>query len=411
MAKKNLNLHDKLVIIDIYQKYPYLDGFSYVENKTGIKYLTYNKQLLVVCGKYIVYKPKYLYNLTAGGEHSAKIDQDGQMWGWGYNMDGQLGDDTVLDTLTPNNIGDLGINFRYVSAGFDYTLALDSFGKVWGWGNNTFGQLGIGTVQCKSTPTVGPNTGRICHVSAGYNHSLAIDDKGGVWGWGRNNYGQVGDGTTIQWKTPISINLNRVIIKISAGGDFSLALDNKGRIWSWGYNQHGMLGDDTVVSKRRPVLVEGERKTFSQISAGYEHSLALTKTGDIWAWGINSYGGLGDNTTIGRYTPISIHFTNKTFCHIQSGRLFSTAIDNNGQVWSWGYNNHGQLGDNSTISRITPVTIQGNQKTFCYIYSGDLHTVAIDNHNDVWAWGYNNKGQLGDNTTIGRHTPVRVCSF
>jgi alpha-tubulin suppressor-like RCC1 family protein len=201
------------------------------------------------------------------------------------------------------------------------------------------------------------------------------------------------------------------IMLISAGQYHTTELDNNSKIWSWGYNNYGQLGDNSVTSRRTPVSILGNKKNFYKNSTGESHTVAIDYTGQVWSWGSNSYGRLGDNTVIARSTPVSILGNKKTFCKINAGYSHTVTIDYTGQVWSWGYNNTGQLGDNSVTSKLTPVSILGNKKTFCHIAAGQYHTVAIDYTGQVWSWGYNGYGQLGDNSVTSKNTPVKVCNL
>ena len=149
-------------------------------------------------------------------------------------------------------------------------------------------------------------------------------------------------------------------------------------------------------------------KTFCQISAGNLHSLALDKNGRAWAWGNNGQGQLGDNTIVSKLTPVSVLGAVKTFCQISAGQLHSLALDKNGRAWGWG-NNVGTLGDNTIISQRTPVSVLGAVKTFCQIAAGFNNSIAVDKNGNVWTWGLNTAGQLGNNITF--QTPIRVCNI
>ncbi len=122
-----------------------------------------------------------------------------------------------------------------------------------------------------------------------------------------------------------------------------------------------------------PVSILGALKTFCQITGELQHSSVIDKNGLVWSWGYNNYGQLGINSTTAKSTPVSILGNKKTFCQIDCGNLYSLAIDYMGQVWSWGYNQYGQLGINSTTAKSTPVSILGNKKTFCQISFGVGH--------------------------------------
>jgi len=199
--------------------------------------------------------------------------------------------------------------------------------------------------------------------------------------------------------------------EVAAGNSYSLFIDkNTDYIWAWGINNSGQLGNNSTISSRTPVSVLGATKTFCKISAGNNHFVAIDKNGRVWAWGLNSFGQLGINVTTSRMTPVSVLGVIKTFCQIAGGGSHTVAIDKNGQVWSWGFNGSGQLGNNSTVSARTPVSIFGATKTFCKITTGGDYTMAIDNNGRAWGWGVNTVGQLG-NEQGNRTTPVRVCNL
>jgi alpha-tubulin suppressor-like RCC1 family protein len=199
--------------------------------------------------------------------------------------------------------------------------------------------------------------------------------------------------------------------EVAGGESHSVFMDlNTNKTWGWGLNTAGQLGDNSTQLKVTPVSVAGTTKTFCQISAGRSHTLAIDKNGQAWAWGSNVTGTLGDNSTTSRLTPVSVAGATKTFCKITTGWSHNIAIDKNGNVWAWGLFENGQLGDNTIVSRRTPVSVAGATKTFCQIAAGFCHTIAIDKNGQAWAWGLNNAGQVGDNSG-NRLTPVRVCNL
>jgi alpha-tubulin suppressor-like RCC1 family protein len=158
------------------------------------------------------------------------------------------------------------------------------------------------------------------------------------------------------------------------------------------------------------VSVAGAVKTFCSIVATEYDSLAIDKYGRAWGWGRNSDGNLGDNSTISKRTPVSISGQIKTFCIISANTRHSLAIDKNGRAWGWGYNSTGQLGDSTVIRRLTPVRVAGTEKTFCAISAGLFHSLAIDKNGRAWGWGFGNNSRIGDNS-IYAYTPVRVYNI
>ena len=331
---------------------------------------------------------------------------------WGGNYFGQLGDNTTTDRRTPIVLFD-NKNYNIISAS-RHTLGLDTMGKLWSWGNNGGGQLGdntSGTGQCKSRPVAVCGNHTFCSISTGRAHSLAITHEGRSWAWGLNGYGRLGDNSLTERLTPVAVCGNHTFCHISSGHFNSLSIDLRGLVWGWGLNYTGQLGDNSITNRLTPVSILGSSKTFCSISAGASHSLGVDFRGQVWGWGNNYHGQLGDNSTIQRNTPVSIHGTKKTFCSISAAGDYSLGLDLMGQVWSWGNNSYGRLGDNSVDDKSIPVAVCGNH-TFCHISSGYFNSTAIDYRGRVWMWGARiniSSAYLWDVFPI--YTPIRVCNF
>lgn len=273
-------------------------------------------------------------------------------------------------------------------------------GTAWGWGGNQWGQLGDNTIVSKSTPVSVLGAAKtFCKIDATFRTTLAIDKNGKAWGWGYNFYGEIGDNTTVSKSTPIAVlGATKTFCKIVGGGFFSSALDKNGKIWTWGRNNVGQLGDNTIVNKSTPVSVVGAAKTFCDISTYGYHMMALDNNGRVWCWGDGLYGALGDNTAVSKRTPVSVLGAVKTFCKIFASSSTSLAIDKNGRVWSWGFNGYGQLGDNTATNRSTPVSVLGTVKTFCKIALSDTAVAGIDKNGKLWTWGWGGAGELANNS-------------
>jgi alpha-tubulin suppressor-like RCC1 family protein len=347
-------------------------------------------------------------------KHGAGIDKNGRAWGWGYNNNGQVGINTtgfVVDS--PNSVLGAVKTFCKISGGGSHTSAIDKNGRAWGWGYNLYGQLGNNAIVSQLTPvSVLGAIKTFCKINPGQNHTAAIDKNGRAWCWGRVVFGQVGDNQiTTDRLTPVSVlGAIKTFCEISGGGSHTLAIDKNGRAWGWGYNNNGQVGDNSPFTNRlTPVSVLGAVKTFCQISGGSSFSAAIDKNGRAWCWGSNGLGQLGDDTTTQRATPVSVLGAIKTFCKISGGGSHISAIDKNGRVWCWGYNIYGQLGDNTIISKQTPVSVLGAVKTFCQILSGTNFTLAMDNYGKIWGWGDNSNGALG--IPVYYKTPVQICEI
>jgi alpha-tubulin suppressor-like RCC1 family protein len=356
---------------------------------------------------------KTFCQISGGGNHTIAIDRYGRAWGWGINTNGRIGDGTLVSKLTPVSIVGAVRTFCEISCGNNHSLAIDKNGRAWAWGLNTTSQLGDGTMSSRLTPVSVAGNITFCKISAGNTHSLAIDKNGRAWGWGLNSTGQLGDNAIIvSYTTPINVSGEvKTFCEISGGGNGSLAIDKNGLVWGWGINTGSQIGDGKGNNRKTPVSVAGTVKTFCKISAGSNHSAAIDKYGLVWCWGTNNQGQLGINSLTGVSTPVKILGQVKTFCQINAAANSNrvNAIDKNGLAWGWGVNNQGGIGDNSTTCRLTPVSVLGAVKTFCQISGGEASTVAIDKNGRAWAWGINNAGQLGDNSLISRLTPVSVA--
>jgi alpha-tubulin suppressor-like RCC1 family protein len=352
---------------------------------------------------------KTFCQISGGAEHGAALDQYGRAWCWGFNSSGQLGDLTTTSKRTPVSVLGAVKTFCKIEGGGSSTYAIDYSGRVWAWGGNFVGQLGDNTIVNKLSPVrISGSTKTFCDIKASNNAALALDNYGDVWAWGISYFGEFGQGVVFPY-TPTSIKgSSKTFCEIATENLFTLAITSGGRIWSWGSNTSGQLGDNTTTMVRTPVSVAGAVKTFSRITAGSDHSYAIDKSGRIWSWGINNFGQLGINSVTSTNTPQSILGAVKTFCKIAAGANHSLGIDKNGRAWSWGLNTNGQLGLNALTSRRTPASVLGAVKTFCEISGGSLHSLAIDKNGRVWSWGQNNTGQLGDNTINTRTTPVSL---
>jgi alpha-tubulin suppressor-like RCC1 family protein len=343
----------------------------------------------------------------------------GSAWAWGWNAYGQLGNGTATNSANPLAVN-LGSDITTVAGGESHSLALTSSGQVLAWGSNVYGQLGNGTTTNSSNPvTVSLPSGTIVTaVGGGDWHSLALTSTGQILAWGRNNFGQLGTGTTTDSSTPIWVNLPRatVFTAIAVGGYHNLALTSAGKVWAWGLNDMGQLGNGTTVDSSLPVAVGlAAGITVTAIAAGSAHSLALSSTGQVTAWGYNGYGQLGNGITGGgSSTPVAVSLPSGTTAIAVAGGARSThslALTSTGQMLAWGNNSVGQLGNGTSANSNIPVAVSlPSGTTVTAIAGGDIHSLALTSTSKVLAWGDNTAGQLGDGTTTNRFTPVVVSA-
>jgi alpha-tubulin suppressor-like RCC1 family protein len=317
---------------------------------------------------------------------------------WGKNNNGQLG--TASGTYTSSPVSTVGgfIDWIQVSLGTVHSLGLRSNGTAWGWGGNGVGSLGDGTAVTKSSPVsvVGGFTDWV-KVNAGGYHSLGIRGNGSIWGWGSSPNGQIGDNTTTARSSPVSLVGGFTDwIDISAGIAHSLGIRENGTAWAWGLNTYGRLGDGTVTSRLSPVSVVGGFTDWIQVSAGNIHSLGLRANGTAWAWGAGTQGRLGDNTAVSKSSPVSVVGGFTDWIQVSAGGGVSLGIRSNGTAWAWGQNTYGTIGDNTGTSKSSPVSVVGGFTDWVKVSGGLDHCVGIRANGTAWAWGRALNGRLGN---------------
>uniref|UniRef100_A8M7D0 Regulator of chromosome condensation, RCC1 n=1 Tax=Salinispora arenicola (strain CNS-205) TaxID=391037 RepID=A8M7D0_SALAI len=354
--------------------------------------------------------------VLAQGVPSAAAGPPGTGLAWGDNAESQLGDGTTTNRSTPVTV-DLPADttITAVAAGQGHSLAVTSAGTVLAWGANSSGQLGDGTTTPRSTPVAVdlPAGTTVTAVAAGDRHSLAVTSTGTVLAWGLNVTGQLYDGTTTtNSSTPIVVDLpaGTTVTAVAAGNAHSLALTSAGTVLAWGANSSGQLGDGTTTPRSTPVAVDlPAGTTISTIAASSSsHSLAVTSTGTMLAWGANFTGQLGDGTITNRSTPVAVDLpAGTTVTAVATGSGHSLAVTSTGTMLAWGGNGSGQLGDGSTTSSSTPVAVDlPAGTTVTAVAGGAGHSLALTSTGTMLAWGFNTSGQLGDGTTSNRSTPI-----
>jgi alpha-tubulin suppressor-like RCC1 family protein len=333
------------------------------------------------------------------------------LWTWGYNNNGQLGDNSITSRSSPIQTIAWGSNWKQVSCGY-HTVAIKTDGTLWGWGRNTAGQLGDNTVANKSSPvqTVAFGT-NWKQVAAGRLHTGAIKTDGTLWTWGRNGLGQLGDNSTTDRSSPVqTVAFGNNWKQVACGYSYTSAIKTDGTLWSWGRNVYGQLGNNTANNTSSPVQTVSAGTNWKQVSCGYTHSGAIKTDGTLWSWGRNNFGQLGDNSITNRSSPVQTVSAGTNWKQVACGYSQSGAIKTDGTLWTWGVN-VGNLGDNTVTHRSSPVQTIALGSNWKQVDVGYYIAGAIKTDGTLWNWGDNNTGQLGDNSITNRSSPVQTVAF
>ena len=340
-------------------------------------------------------------NISAGYYHTLALTNGNDVWAWGSNKCGELGNGESGAYKKKPVAVSTSIAVKKIAAGIEHGIALDTSGKIWGCGRNVRGELGMGHTTLIKTFTVNPNINNIKDISVGAYHTIAVKNDGTVWTWGDNGYGQLGNGSTASSLTPVQVPGLSGVIAVDAGHYHSVALKSDGTVWAWGYNYYGQLGRGNTANSLVPVQMNG-LSSITAIASGEYHTMALKSGGTVWVCGRNDYGQLGDGTNA--YKPSMVQLASLSgVTAITSKEAHSMALKSDGTVWSWGYNGYGQLGDGTTTTRTSPVQVTG-LSGIKEISTGKYYSAASKTDGTPYTWGLNEKGQLGDGTTINRYT-------
>jgi alpha-tubulin suppressor-like RCC1 family protein len=332
------------------------------------------------------------------------------IWGSGTNYHGAIGNNSSVSYVNiPTHIASKDTDWKNVNSlggTANSTTATKTDGTLWTWGDNTYGQLGDGTIVSKSSPIQIGLLNDWAQVSSGSSSATitAIKTDGTLWAWG-DNYGAFGDGTDVSQSSPIQIGSLHDWAYVSNNNYNSAAIKTDGTLWTWGAYYGVIFGDPLVMPKLSPVQI-GSLTDWAQVSCGYMHMTAIKTGGTLWTWGYNYDGQLGDGTTIDKSSPVQVGSLTD-WASVSCGDYHTEAIKTDGTLWAWGHNGSGRLGDGTTVRQSSPVQI-GSLTDWTQVSCGSEHTVALRSDNTAWSWGKNLNGQLGDGTIVSKSSPVQT---
>jgi len=313
----------------------------------------------------------------AVGGHAVVTDTSGKAFSFGRNHVGQLGLGDVTNRSSPVQIGAL-TNWSKFGGGYSHRLAVKTDGTLWSWGNNQYGELGDGTppISRKSSPAQVGSSTDWASVSTGTNavHSLAVKTGGTLWAFGDNDFGELGLGNTTDRSSPTQVGALTNWSKVATGRKHSAAIKTDGTLWTWGRNNYGQLGDSATPYYRSSPRQVGSGTNWSSVSGGTYFTVAVKTDGTLWSWGRNSSGELGLGNTTNYSSPKQIGSgTSWSLAICGASNVISLKTD--GTIWGWGRNQYGQLGLGDTTNRSSPVQI-GTISTWQNIACGSNFTLA-----------------------------------
>ena len=336
------------------------------------------------------------------------VNGNGELWTWGLNNYGNLGHNQAHQAKisSPVQVGSATNWVRLMGSGGGTSAgAINTDAELWVWGRNEYGQLGQNDRTSLSSPTQIP--GSWTYGSISDNSMAAVNTSGELWSWGQNEYGQIGQSNTTKYSSPVQVPGSTWVSVIGGSGAFK-GVKTDGTLWCWGYNHRGQLGVNNTTNYSSPKQVPGTTWTLSNNTSRGEQAVRFMKTdGTMWSWGYN--GGLGLNDTVKRSSPTQIPGTD--WSTIGGATYNGIATKTDGTLWMWGTNNKGILGQNEgpgAASRSSPIQVGSGTDWLVGHTPDNKYVIATKTDGTLWSWGYNYFGQLGQNNETEYSSPIQI---
>lgn len=347
------------------------------------------------------------------GDARCQLTTSGAAYCWGDNRRGQIGDGTTVSRTMPTAVVG-GITFASLARGSaDHMCGLTAAGAAYCWGSNSFGELGDGTTTDRSTPVAVAGGNSFTSLAVSLRSTCGVTAAGGVLCWGSMDQSVLGDGSygTIN-KAPAAVNTGGVAFaSVSMGTNVTCGITTSGTIYCWGsFTGDGTTGGSfpaSAFSTRPFPAAINDGRTYTSVSVGTQYACAVTTTNEVYCWGRQASGQLGDgSTTVQRTSPTRVA-SSQSFASVSVGLTHACALTVAGSSWCWGYNGDQSAGDSTTANRSVPTATLGGL-TFSRIAALGSGTCARTSAGALYCWGAGGLGQNGDSTTSPRGTPAAV---
>ena len=353
-------------------------------------------------------------NLRLWQDSLYAILDNGSLYAWGNNKDGQLGLGLTDEYVAYNKKVDIPGKVKLIKCAGDIFTELACYviiedGALYVWGKNSYGQLGVGNEVNKNTPIkVTAINGKVMELIISNSFSVyAILEDGSLYAWGNNSDVQLGVGDEENKNTPTKVNLPSKIKELITTGSSVYALMEDSSLYAWGYNLDGQLGVGDEVNKNTPTKVNLPGKIKELITTG-SSVYALMEDSSLYSWGSNESGQLGVGDEVNKNTPTKVNLPSKIKELITTG-LSVYALMEDSSLYAWGYNSDGQLGVGDEENRNTPIKVTAiNGKVMELIISNYISVYALMEDSSLYAWGNNESGKLGVGDEVNRNTPTKV---
>jgi alpha-tubulin suppressor-like RCC1 family protein len=317
--------------------------------------------------------------VVGGYDHTAAIKTDGTLWLWGYGGTGKLGNNSITNHSSPVQTVSGGTNWKQVSTGSQHTAAIKTDGTLWLWGSGFGGQLGNNAITNRSSP--------VQTISGGTNwkqvsYTSAIKTDGTLWLWGDGGGGRLGNNAETNHSSPVQTISGGTNWKQVSGSGHTAAIKTDGTLWLWGGGTNGQLGNNSIVAISSPTQTVSGGTNWKQVVTGGSHTAAIKTDGSLWLWGNGGWGMLGNNSCIGRSSPVQTISGGTNWKQVSGDQANTAAIKTDGTLWLWGCGTNGQLGTISTTHHSSPVQTVSGGTNWKQVSTGYWHTIAIQE--DQW---------------------------